>query len=81
MGDTRRKDGNWIVTDDSEGMRGLTTWSQVQLAVLMDLRDELKSINRRLNCSETLGIPRTLRAIQRNTTKRKYKCRKCPKEK
>lgn len=47
-------------------------WSSIHAALLMDLRDELQRLNRLLQCSNFQNIPRTLRAIQRNTTKRKY---------
>jgi hypothetical protein len=37
------------------------------LAVLMDIRDELKRINNVLNCSNCLAIPRKLDRIAANT--------------
>lgn len=52
----------------------------VHSALLMDLRDELKAMNRqltaisdRLDCPETLSIPRTLKRIARNTAKPRKK--------
>lgn len=52
----RHKDANWNLSEPA------LTWEQAQIAVLMDIRDELKSINRLLNCYR---IPRALDAISR----------------
>lgn len=43
------------------------TWPRAyaQLAVLMDIRDELKKLNKLLYCSNFTGIPTTLRSIRR----------------
>lgn len=49
------------------------TWEQVNVAVLMDIRDELQKLNRLLHCSNFLEIPRILRTIRHNTTKRRRK--------
>ena len=43
----------------------------IQTALLMDLRDELRNLNQHLRCRNFIGIPETLRAIRRNTTRRK----------
>lgn len=52
MSDRRKKDINWAVADDS----GKTAdWEQVQVAVLMDIRDELKQQNQRLGRIEDLA--------------------------
>lgn len=45
--DTRHRDGNWIIKPNSDGH---LHWDGVQVAVLMDIRDELKAINRKLDC-------------------------------
>jgi hypothetical protein len=65
MTDRRQKNANWNV-NSSDGMQ---TWDGAQLAVLMDIRDELQALRRRADCYETLQIPALLRAIKRNTTK------------
>ena len=39
----------------------------MQLAVLMDIRDELKRLNAFLHCPNAVAIPKLLRSIQRNT--------------
>jgi len=42
-------------------------------ALLMDIRDELRRLNDLLHCRNFTGIPLTLHAIKRNTTKKKRK--------
>lgn len=49
---------------------GLASWDEVNRALLMDIRSELQSLNRLLNCSNFLGIPKSLREISGNTKKR-----------
>ncbi len=63
--DTRRKDQDW-----NTGTTGVT-WDGAQLAVLMDIRDELKRLNAVVHCPNTIEIPNILRAIRRNTTKKR----------
>jgi hypothetical protein len=72
MGDTRRKDKDWIVTDDNTGAR-IGNWAQVQVALLMDLRDELKKLNALLHCHNFVEIPSILRKLERNTKKKRKK--------
>jgi hypothetical protein len=64
----RFKDIEWNLADD-QGRVG--TWERVQVAVLMDLRDELKRLNNLLACPNFVAIPRILRGIRRNTARRK----------
>lgn len=66
------KDWDWTLPT------GDYTYDSAQLAVLMDIRDELKlirlcqtDIRNRLNCTETMAIPRMLRRISANTAKPK----------
>lgn len=54
MADTRRKNADWSV-----GER-ITDWEQCQLAVLMDIRDELQAIKHLAQCYR---IPRALDAM------------------
>ena len=49
----------------------VATWEAVQLAVLMDIRRELHTLNSHLGCPNTSDIPGLLRRIARNTTKKK----------
>jgi hypothetical protein len=65
MADQRRANVNWVVC--SVGAN--PTFDGAQLAVLMDIRDELQGIRALLNCSNCLEIPRTLRAIRANTSR------------
>lgn len=48
-------------------------WSigQIQVALLNDIRTELKSLNTVLHCSNFLDIPHKLDRIKRNTTKKR----------
>lgn len=70
MSEKRKKNKNWIVTDDDGRV---TEWDQVIVAILMDLRDELQKLNNLLGCSNFIQIPHTLAAIKRNTTKKRKK--------
>jgi hypothetical protein len=77
----RQKDVSWNVGDKPE------TWEQVNCAVLMDIRDELKTLNRSmdqmnsaaarmdlvLRCHNTTRIPQILDKIAVNTRKPKRK--------
>lgn len=65
----RCKDYNWKVSDDG-GVHSRSV-QHAQLAVLMDIRDELKELNATLACHNTRAIPGFLRRIARNTTKKK----------
>lgn len=70
----RFKDANWNLTTTSNG--SVQTWEQAQLAVMMDLRDELKRLNSLLYCPNFTGIPTVLRSIQRNTSRIERPARK-----
>jgi len=59
---------DWSIHID-EG--GSSSYDGAQLAVLMDIRAELRKLNRLLHCDNFVGIPRVLRSIQRNTAKPK----------
>jgi hypothetical protein len=65
----RFKDVDWNLDKTSEGRA--RSWNEVHTAVLMDIRDELKRLNRLLHCSNFIGIPHTLTAIRQNTTKKR----------
>lgn len=66
----REKDTNWTI---QKGSLGHYTNEQAQLAVLMDLRDELKTLNRLLHSKNFLDIPHKLDSIRKNTAKKKVK--------
>jgi hypothetical protein len=71
MSDTRRKNVAWTCCHSVEGK-----CLDADLAVLMDIRDELQALNRLLNCPNFTRIPHTLHEIRRSVTKRRYKKRK-----
>lgn len=54
-----------------ENERGGIPWDRVPMALLMDIRRELRALNALLRCSNFTGIPGTLRAIKKNTTKKR----------
>jgi len=68
MADTRHKNGNWVIHNNGDGT---VPTDDAHLAVLMDIRDELQSMNAVLHCSNFLAIPRKLDAIKRNTAKKR----------
>jgi hypothetical protein len=60
---------DWNLPED-----GTLTWQQAEIAVLMDIRDTLDVISRKLSaleCPNFQAIPQTLTQIKRNTTKRR----------
>lgn len=64
----RHKDINWNLTETA-------TEPTASLAVLMDIRDELKRLNRVFECSRFLAIPTTLERIAKNTTRKPRKAK------
>lgn len=68
MSDKRRKNTNWCVGND-QGECFNEIRDGVFLAVLMDLRDELQAINRKLDCAAVQRAPynldRLVRALER----------------
>jgi len=70
MVDTRHKDSNWIISDYKDSSE-VGSWQQVQCAILMDIRDELKRLNGLLHCDNFQAIPRHLRQIRLNTNHKK----------
>lgn len=65
----KTKDWDWTHGPNSNGKYD---YSQAQLSVLMDIRDELKVVSQRLSvleCQNFLDIPRKLDRIKRNTAK------------
>lgn len=64
--DRRKKDVNWVIVSHDDGS---VSRDQVLIALLMDVRDELKRINRALYCENFLDVPHLLRMIRANTAK------------
>lgn len=69
----RFKDANWNLTADHTGR--IDSWDGVKIAVLMDIRDELKKLNGLLHCSNFVAIPQILRDIKRGKCHRKHAAR------
>jgi len=61
---TRLKNHVWIIHPGSDGVY---TFGGAQLAVLMDIRDELQRLNELLHCPNFVGIPLRLDKIVTNT--------------
>ena len=67
MPDRRLANLNWWPGDEKGEA---PTWERVAIAILMDIRGELRDIRSLLRCHNTLAIPELLRAIKANTTKK-----------
>ena len=66
---SRYKDIEWELPDQP-------CWESTHAALMMDIRDELRRLNRRINCEDFIAIPRTLWKIQLNTQKKRKSTRK-----
>jgi hypothetical protein len=69
----RHKDMDWNLPEGTPNSRGGHThsWESIQAAILMDIRDELKQLNRTFSCTNFQRIPAKLDRIGRNTEKRR----------
>lgn len=54
---SRRANEDWNLPES-------ITWDHVSIAVLMDIREELRRLNRLLHCSNFLAIPSKLDALK-----------------
>lgn len=72
MADTRNKDVEWRL---NPLLNNKVSNGDAQLAVLMDLRDELKKINNLLHCQSFTDIPNILRQIRRKVPTPKKRSR------
>jgi hypothetical protein len=63
----RHRNAEWCLKEQ------ITDYSGASLAVLMDIRDELKSLNSILQCPNFQAIPHKLDVILRNTAKPRRK--------
>ena len=68
MENRRQKNRVWLPADET-GM--VPTWERANLAVLMDIRDELQKLNRLVGWPNFTAVPQTLQQIAKNTRKRK----------
>jgi len=64
----RFKDVNWVLPESQNSSVSLEA---INLALLMDIRDELKALNRLLHCSTFLDLPNQLERIAYNTKPKK----------
>jgi hypothetical protein len=60
---SRKKNLDWNLPE-------VNSWDSIKVAILMDIRDELQTLNRLLACKNFEAIPSILRGIRTNTTKR-----------
>lgn len=63
MSDTRQRNLNWSINHH--------TYEAAQLAVLMDIREELQKLNLTFRCPNFLQIPNKIEAIRKNTAKKR----------
>lgn len=56
-------DIDWALATNDKGQ--IADWHMVKVAVLMDIREELRTLNRLLACPNFIQIPATLRSISR----------------
>lgn len=61
----RHKDANWNLADHINAPGIDAGLLRRQVALLMDIRDELKSLNALLHCANFQQIPQVLRSIRR----------------
>lgn len=71
--DKRRANVNWELVQADGETYPAESYVLPQLAVLMDIRDELKKLNALLGCQNFIGIPTTLRSIRRAMPRRRVK--------
>lgn len=67
----RHKNATWDIP-------ARVTWEQATYAALLDVRDELQTLNAVFRCSNFLGIPGTLTRIEKQLSAQR-RCRKHPK--
>lgn len=66
--DRRKNNLHWNVAD-GDGNTYDSMKDGVTVALLMDIRDELQTLNRVFACQNFQNVPRELRAIHRELTK------------
>jgi hypothetical protein len=70
--DDRNNNFHWKTRTSENFYMNAQHYRMASLATLMDIRDELQTLNRLLSCTNFVNIPRTLRQIAQQTKKRKY---------
>jgi len=72
--DQRLANFEWTIPFEKKPDGGVTVATpSLTNVLLMDIRAELRNLNRILNCQNFLMMPKVLRDIRRNTTKRPRK--------
>ena len=66
MTDRTKPNLEWPVADENGDM---PTWERIGIAVLMDIRRELRRLNAAIYCRNFIAVPRHLARIARNTEK------------
>lgn len=61
MADLRNKDVNWSLNDRQ---RDGVTYELIKAAVLMDIRDELRQLNRVFSCANFQNMPHEIRKLR-----------------
>lgn len=69
----RLKNFNWKLSEGNASVSGVRTYphDDIKMALLMDIRDELQTLNRLLSYPNFISISSKLDAIRRNTEKPK----------
>lgn len=60
---------DWTIPHSPTGY----SWDTVQAMLLMDLRDQLRTLNNVFRCHRFLDVPNKLERIARNTAKKRRK--------
>ncbi len=68
----RFRDKKWNVGGDEEKSQN-PTYDGAQLAVLMDIREELQAVRRILQCGSFTNLPFVISKIEKNTKPRRRK--------
>lgn len=76
MRDKRARHANVTWNFPTTAAGNIASWEFVQIAVLMDLRDELQRLNRLLHCPNFIAIPRKLDAIHRKIPTQRRRAKK-----
>jgi hypothetical protein len=76
MADHNQADSNWLNHVHHSSVNMSYTDAEASLAILMDIRGELRRICMVLECPNATDIPNILRRIDGNTKKRKPKAHK-----
>ena len=68
----RHANSNWNLPENS-GTPHYHEWNSIICALLMDLRDEMRVLNRTLQCKNFQAIPARLLRVARNTDRQMKK--------